>query len=377
MSRFRRKHSWLYWLLMTTRIKHLYIHVPFCNTICFYCDFAHRVYDFSLAEKWLERLEKEIKDNCKDRYETIYIGGGTPSCLNNDQLDRLLTLIDPYTEEVKEYTIEVNPESLTIDKINIFNRHKVNRISMGVQSSDDAILKALNRKHTFNDVREAVKLLKENKLSNISVDLMYSLPDQDMDILKKAVNDILLLDVPHISLYSLTIEENSVFGKRGVKNLDEDIEADMYEYIEKVLTENGYVHYEVSNFCKEGYESRHNMGYWLYDDFLGISLGASGKIGNNRYTNTRDFNKYLNEEYIRDEDLELSIEDMKFENIMMSLRTIYGLDIEKFNRKYSCDLEKEYEKGLKNKYIKIENGHLVCSNLELLNNVLLDFMKDR
>ena len=245
---------------MTTRIKHLYIHVPFCNAICFYCDFAHRVYDFSLAEKWLERLEKEIKDNCKDRYETIYIGGGTPSCLNNDQLDRLLTLIDPYTEEVKEYTIEVNPESLTIDKINIFNRHKVNRISMGVQSSDDAILKALNRKHTFNDVREAVKLLKENKLSNISVDLMYSLPDQDMDILKKAVNDILLLDVPHISLYSLTIEENSVFGKRGVKNLDEDIEADMYEYIEKVLTENGYVHYEVSNFCKEGYESRHNMG---------------------------------------------------------------------------------------------------------------------
>ncbi|MBR2701158.1 MAG: coproporphyrinogen III oxidase family protein, partial [Erysipelotrichaceae bacterium] len=166
-------------------------------------------------------------------------------------------------------------------------------------------------------------------------------------------------------------------SKRGVKNLDEDIEADMYEYIEKVLTENGYIHYEVSNFCKEGYESRHNMGYWLYDDFLGISLGASGKIGNNRYTNTRDFNKYLNEEYIRDEDLELSIEDMKFENIMMSLRTIYGLDIEKFNRKYSCDLEKEYEKGLKNKYIKIENGHLVCSNLELLNNVLLDFMKDR
>ena len=361
---------------MTTRIKHLYIHVPFCNTICFYCDFAHRAYDFSMAEKWLDRLEKEIKDNCKDQYETIYIGGGTPSCLSDDQLDRLLTMIDPYTKEIKEYTIEVNPESLNTNKIDIFNKHHINRISMGVQSSDDDILKTLNRKHTFNDVRSAIELLKENDLSNISVDLMYSLPGQDMDILKKTINDILSLDVPHISLYSLTIEDNSVFGKKGVKNLDEDIEADMYEYIDKVLKENDYIHYEVSNFARKGFESMHNMGYWLYEDFLGLSLGASGKIGNNRYTNTRDFSKYLNDECIRDEDLELSIEDRKFENIMMSLRTVYGLDIERFNKKYGCDLEKEYEKGLNNHYIRIENGHLICTDLELLNNVLLDFMKD-
>ncbi|MBQ3295146.1 MAG: radical SAM family heme chaperone HemW [Erysipelotrichaceae bacterium] len=361
---------------MTTRIKHLYIHVPFCNTICFYCDFAHRVYDFSLAEKWLERLKKEINDNCKDQYETIYIGGGTPSCLSDEQLERLLNMIDPYTEEVKEYTIEVNPESLDQDKIDIFKKHHINRISIGVQSSDDEILRSLNRRHSFSDVKKGIELLKKNGLDNISVDLMYSLPGQDMDILRRTVEDILELDVPHISLYSLTIEENSVFGKRGISNLDEDIEADMYEYIDKTLRENGYIHYEVSNFCKDGYESRHNMGYWLYDDFLGLSIGASGKIGNNRYTNTRDFNRYLNNEYIRDEDLELSLEDQKFENIMMSLRTIYGLDIEEFNRKYDCDLEKEYSKGLNNRYIKIENGYLICSNFELLNNVLLDFMKD-
>ncbi|MBR3252132.1 MAG: radical SAM family heme chaperone HemW, partial [Erysipelotrichaceae bacterium] len=318
---------------MTTRIKHLYIHVPFCNSICFYCDFAHRVYDLSLAEKWLNRLEKEIKDNCKDQYETIYIGGGTPSCLNDDQLDRLLSLIDPYIDEVKEYTIEVNPESLDTDKIDIFNRHHIDRVSMGVQSSDDGILRSLNRKHTFNDAKKAVELLKKNRLSNISVDLMYSLPGQDMDILKKTIDDILSLDVPHISLYSLTIEENSVFGKKGIRNLDEDTEADMYEYIDKVLNENGYIHYEVSNFAKEGYESMHNMGYWLYEDFLGLSLGASGKVENNRYTNTRDFKKYLNDDFIRDEDLVLSVEDQKFENIMMSLRTIHGLNIEEFNKK--------------------------------------------
>ncbi|MBP5280821.1 MAG: radical SAM family heme chaperone HemW, partial [Erysipelotrichaceae bacterium] len=341
---------------MTTRIKHLYIHVPFCNTICFYCDFAHRVYDFSLAEKWLNRLDKEIEDNCFDQYETIYIGGGTPSCLSDEQLDHLLTMIDPYTKQVQEYTIEVNPESLHQNKIDIFKKHRVNRISMGVQSADDEILKSLNRRHTFDDVKKAIRSLKENSLDNISVDLMYSLPGQDMKILEDTVEQILKLDVPHISLYSLTIEENSVFGKKGIESLDEEIEADMYEYIDKTLKDNGYIHYEVSNFCKEGFESKHNMGYWLYDDFLGLSIGASGKIGNRRYTNTRDFNKYIDSEDIRDEDLELSVEDMKFENIMMSLRTIHGLDIDGFNKKYGCDLLKEYEKGICQKEIRIENG---------------------
>ena len=359
---------------MTTRIKHLYIHVPFCNTICFYCDFAHRVYDFSLAEKWLERLEREIKENCKDQYETIYIGGGTPSCLNDDQLDRLLGMIDPYTKEVKEYTIEVNPESLNINKIDIFNKHRISRISMGVQSSNENILRSLNRKHTFADARKGIRLLKENGLDNISVDLMYSLPDQDMDILSRTLSDILELDVPHISLYSLTIEENSVFGKKGIRSLDEDLEADMYEYIDRTLKENGYIHYEVSNFCRENHESRHNMGYWLYEDFLGLSIGASGKIQKNRYTNTRDFRKYLEEDDIRDEDLYLEKKDLMFENIMMSLRTIYGLDIEKFNEQYDCDLMKEYQKGLKNRHIKLENGHLICTDLNILNSVLLDFM---
>ncbi len=361
---------------MTTRIKHLYVHVPFCSSICYYCDFCHRIYGDRISERWLDRLEKEIRDSCHDQYETIYIGGGTPTVLSVEQLERLFKMIQPFSSRCNEYTIEVNPESLDEEKIQLFIKYGIDRISMGVQSSDDEILKSLNRKHSFSDVKKRIELLKKNGLDNISVDLMYSLPGQDMDILKRTVEDILELNVPHISLYSLTIEENSVFGKRGVSNLDEDIEADMYEYIDLILRKNGYVHYEVSNFCKEGYESRHNMGYWLYEDFLGLSVGASGKIGNNRYSNTRDFNRYLNEEYFRDEDLELSIEDMKFENIMMSLRTIYGLDIEKFNKKYSCDLEKENSKGLSNQYIKIKDGYLICTNLELLNHVLLDFMKD-
>ena len=357
-----------------TRIKHLYIHVPFCNSICYYCDFCHVVYKDDLVDKWLNRLAKEIKDNCFDQYETIYIGGGTPSCLHLKQLRQLLELIKPYTDNVLEYTIEVNPESIDIDKIKLFNEYGINRVSIGIQSSNDEILKSLNRKHTYLDAINCVKLLKENGIDNISVDLMYSLPNQDMNILSDTLKDVLGLNVNHISIYSLTIEENSVFGKKNIKSLDEDIEADMYELIEKTLTENAYIHYEVSNYCIEGYQSKHNLGYWLYDDFLGLSLGASSKINNNRYTNTRSFEKYFNDTDIKEENLILNKKDLMFENIMMSLRTIYGLNIKQFNEKYDVDFIERYKDVLNNKYLKIVDGNLICTNLELLNSILLEFM---
>ena len=356
-------------------IKHLYVHVPFCNSICSYCDFCHRIYNSELVDKWLVSLEKEINDKCKDNYETIYIGGGTPTSLSFGQLEKLLQVIEPYSRNVKEYTIEVNPESLDIAKIKLFNKYHINRISMGVQTSDEDLLRLINRKHTFNDVRNAIKELKENGLSNISIDLMYSLPNQTMDILKKTLDDFISLDVPHVSLYSLTVEENTVFGKKGYKALDEDVEADMYEYIKSYLTTNGYNQYEVSNYSKKGYESKHNLGYWRYDDFLGVSLAASSKVGNNRWTNTFSFDEYFKDTSAKSEDLFLDIEDIKFENIMMSLRTIYGLNIENFNNKYKCDLLTEFKKGVNNPNINIENGYLKCRNIEILNNVLLDFMK--
>lgn len=356
-------------------ISHLYIHVPFCNSICYYCDFCHITYNSNIVDKWLEYLEKEIRINCLNQYVTIYIGGGTPSCLNLKQLERLLVLLNPYTDNVKEYTIEVNPESLDIDKINLFKKYHINRISMGVQSSDEKILNKLNRKHTFSNVIDSIKLLKDNGFNNISVDLMYSLPDQSIDILNKTIDDILSLEVPHISLYSLTIEENSVFGKRGIKSLDEDIEADMYELIEKRLKDNNYIHYEVSNYCKKGYESRHNLGYWKYNDFLGISLGASGKIGNYRYTNTRSFDRYFDDINSKDEEVFLSKKEMMFENIMMSLRTIYGLDIDEFNRRYDVDFINEYSRQLDNDKLIIRDNHLICIDLEILNNILLEFLE--
>ena len=248
---------------------------------------------------------------------------------------------------------------------------------MGVQSSDDELLKSIGRRHDFNTVKEKISLLKKHDLKNISVDLMYSLPGQDINILNQTIDDILALDVPHISLYSLTIEENTVFGKKGIRNLDEDIEADMYELIEKRLKENGYIHYEVSNYCKEGYESKHNLGYWNYEDFLGVSAGASSKIGDHRYTNTSSIEKYISSYKNRDEDLVLSKDDEEFEHIMMSFRTIYGLDLNEFNQKYQTDFMEKYhdiiQSDLNSFYI--ENKRISVRNLEILNHILVRFLK--
>ena len=359
---------------MMKRTKHLYIHVPFCKAICFYCDFCHIIYNNDTVIKWLYQLSKQIKDECNDQYKTIYIGGGTPSCLSNEELDGLLSLIDPYTNEVEEYTIEANPESLTEDKIDIIKRHHVNRVSLGVQTTDETLLKTINRHHSFDDVKNVIQMLNDKSLCNISVDLMYSLPGQTMDMLNRTIDDILSLDVPHISIYSLTVEENSVFGKKGIDKLDDDTEASMYELIIERLTDAGYINYEVSNFCKPDMYSRHNMAYWNYEDFLGLSAGAAGKLSNRRYQITGDVKRYIEDYKTYDEDILLEKEDLMFENIMMSLRTIYGLDIKMFNKLYDCDFCKIYSKGISNPLIRIENDICYCTNKALLNSVLMDFM---
>lgn len=357
-------------------IKHLYIHVPFCDNICFYCDFCRVKYKEDKVNKWLDTLEKEIKDKCFIQYETIYIGGGTPSSLDLDELKRLLELIKPYTNNVLEYTIEINPESIDEEKIKLLKEYNINRISMGIQSSDDKLLKDIGRRHNFNDCINVISLLRKYNLNNISVDLMYSLPSQTIEILNKTIDDILALKVPHISIYSLTIEDNSIFKKRNIDKLDDDTEADMYELIINKLTNNNYLQYEVSNFALENHESKHNMSYWIYEDFLGISLGASSKINNQRYTNTTSFEKYFIDYNAKEEIIDLNKEDLIFENIMMSLRMNKGINIKEFNERYDIDLLDRYKDVIeKNDNLIVEEGYLRCKSLGILNNTLLDFME--
>jgi len=357
-------------------IPHLYIHIPFCNSICYYCDFTHRLYDTSVVDKWLNRLEKEI-DNLKDKdFETIYLGGGTPSCLSLDELNRLLSLIKPLALKVKEYTIEINPESLSEEKIKLFKDYGINRFSIGVQTSNDDELKVLGRKHSFKDAKKCINLLHKYKLNNISCDLMYSFPTQTFKSFKKSIKDIINLDIKHISIYSLTIEDHTVFKAKGYKPFDEEIEAKIYEYMVNELKKNGFNQYEVANFSKRGYESKHNLGYWLYHDFVGLSLGASGKENHTRYTNTSSFDKYLKSKDIKEEIIKLTKNDEMFENIMMSLRLKKGLNIDEFNIRYNTDLLDVYKEAIKKnrKLLSINKGYLSVKNREILNEILIDFM---
>lgn len=356
-------------------IKHLYIHVPFCKTICSYCDFCHRIYDEKSARLYLNRLKEEAKE-CIDAYETIYIGGGTPTALSNDELDELLSIFDDNAKVVKEYTIEANPENLNAEKIDILLKHKVNRISMGLQSSNDLELKLMNRHHTFLDVKEKVNLLKKKGINNISIDIIYSLPTQTMQTLEKTIEDALSLKVPHLSLYSLTIEENSFFGKKGYKPLDEDSEANMYEYIVNTLRQNGYQQYEIANFSIDGYESQHNLGYWRYDDYLALGPGSTSKYNHQRIEKTKNIISYLEGNKLIDNIEILSNEDEAFENLMMSLRISEGLNIRIFKQRYNIDPLDFYAQALskhKDDFI-IKDERLICLKREILNTILIDFL---
>lgn len=360
---------------MNDSIKHLYIHVPFCKTICSYCDFCHVLYKEELVDKWLIRIKKDLLEMKNKSFKTIYIGGGTPSSLNYNQLKELLSLIKPFSNEVIEYTIELNPESIDRNKIRLLKEYGINRVSIGLQSSNARLLKLMNRHHNYEDVKRVVSNLKDEGINNISIDVIYSLPTQSMDDLKKTIDGVLELDVPHISLYSLTIEKNTIFDKLNYKNLDEETEADMYEYIEKTLVDNNYFHYEIANFAKEGYESKHNLGYWNYDDYIGISSGAVGKYNHQRFTYSSNVKDYIEGKDVVEIE-ELDLKEEAFENIMMSLRTIYGLDLRLFKERYGIDFINEYKEALaKNKdTLIIKDNHCICLYREILNNILLDFM---
>ena len=357
-------------------VKHLYLHVPFCKSICAYCDFCHWPYQITKVDEWLDELALEMNSyQINEELKTIYIGGGTPTSLNLQQLERLLSLIKPYSLNVEEYTIEVNPETIDEMKVDLLKKYGINRISMGLQAVQDDLLKMMNRHHNLNDVKKAIDIFHRKGIHNISLDLMYSLPHQSIDNFKESLEVACSLDVNHLSLYSLVVEDNTLFAKKGYQSLEDDIEADMYELAVSYLSSQGFEQYEISNFAKDKHYSSHNLAYWSYNDFYGISLGASGKIGDCRYDNTRNLKDYLNHQY-RQNEIYLSLEDMMFEEIMMSFRTIFGLDLKRFEKRYKRSFfevcKKPYEQHRED-FIFSDNT-LRVKNLELLNSLLVDFM---
>lgn len=367
---------------MTPRSKPqaLYVHVPFCRSICYYCDFTHVMYSQDTADRWLQALSAELSARDISRHlKTVYIGGGTPSSLNSGQLETLLTLLAPCTREVTEYTCEINPETVDPEKAGLLAAHGVSRISIGFQTGSEKLLKSMGRHHSAADVKRVMDLFRSFGISNISLDLMYSLPQQTMDDLKEAVDTAIALNPTHLSLYSLTVEENTVFGRRGYESLDEDTEADMYEYICRTLPEHGFRQYEISNFAKEGCESRHNKTYWTYRDFYGVSCGASGKEGLTRYDVTPSLKEYLKDPLKREE-IHLSVKDAMFEMVMMNLRLKDGMDLRLFSDTFGVTFEEafrgKYEPLAENGMLTVTGGRAVCTEkgYHLLNSILADLL---
>lgn len=364
---------------MMSKAKALYLHVPFCQHICAYCDFARSGYHEGLANKWLAQMKKDISTLAKDTLTTIYIGGGTPTALSYNQLDELLEALDPFRANVLEYTIEVNPETLDEEKANILVKHGINRVSLGVQSFDDSLLDIINRRHKLSDIQNSLRLLHSVGIRNISIDLMYSLPSQTLEMWKSDLELASLLPITHISLYSLTIEEHSAFGRMHVKAQDNALEGEMYETAVTFLKNRGFDHYEVSNFSKEGNDSMHNKVYWHYDDFIALGCGASGKEGQVRYSIPFQIDSYIQGDLQREEIL-VSDSDYLIEYVMMNLRLFEGLDLQKFNDLFHNSFENLFmqsiDKWSKQNYLWFKDNHIGVSEsgMPFLNDILVDMM---
>lgn len=323
-------------------MRSVYIHIPFCQSICSYCDFCKMLHDDVWASEYLINLEKEIiKYYDNDEVKTIYIGGGTPSCLSAANLQKLMQTIKLFkTNHLEEFTFEMNVNDITEEKLKILKENGVNRISIGIESFNKYNLKYLNRKHTKEEIKANVALVKKY-FDNVSIDLIYALPIESMMTLRKDVKEVLKLKVPHISTYSLIIENNTILGVRGVKPIDEDQDYEMYKYITKKLKKKGYIHYEVSNFAKEGFESKHNLTYWDNDEYYGFGLGAAGYIDGVRYENTRSFNTYLKGEY-RFNEVVLSQRETMENHVMLGLRKLKGIDIKEFFDRFGTNVQDEF-----------------------------------
>lgn len=359
----------------------LYIHIPFCESICDYCDFIKLQYFRNFAEKYLSVLEKELSNpELNKDLKTIYVGGGTPTSLEDDLFLRLLKAIDPLSKKAIEYTFECNPESLTLSKIKMMKEYGVNRISIGVESTDDKVLKAINRHHTFSDVIKAVDLLRKNGIDNINLDLILGLPNVSEKMLEKDIKNILLLSPTHISCYSLTINEHTVFSIKKINPPSEEFSYSAYKKINNILINNGYEHYEVSNWAKKGKRSEHNLTYWRNETYYGIGLGASGYEDNIRYRNTTNLNKYLNNKNIREEEI-VTLKDLEEYQIMLNLRTDEGLDLAKFLNLFKYDLYKNkkevIESYISSNYLYIENNVLKATfdGLLILDKIVIDLFR--
>ena len=367
----------------------IYIHIPFCIRKCDYCDFLSGPSGPEEQADYVQALLREIQavEEGEGRsVSSIFIGGGTPSVLDERLLGDILREIRNRfkMEEDAEITIEVNPGTANIGKLQAYREMGINRLSIGLQSPEDRELKILGRIHNYGQFLETYQEARTVGFDNINIDLMSAIPDQTYEGWVKNLRTVAELEPEHISAYSLIVEEGTPFAARKLNLPDEDTEYNMYEATAQILKEYGFEQYEISNYARKGRECRHNVGYWTRQDYLGFGLGASSLYGKERFANTADMKKYLesskNPEKIREQEPSLTREDEMAEFMFLGLRMTKGISKADFQRCFGCTIESVYGEVLE-KYESMElllekDGRIFLSRegIHVSNSIMAEFL---
>lgn len=352
-----------------------YIHIPFCKQKCKYCSFVSYP-KIGLIEEYLTALKQEILNRYKgETLKTLYLGGGTPSLLTPEQINSILELFN--LSENTEITVELNPETVDFQYLMDLKNIGINRLSFGCQTFDDEVLQLIGRRHNSQDVKNAVKYSKDAGFTNISLDFIYGLPNQTIEMFENDLKTAIKLDIEHISLYGLKIDENCYFAENPPENLpDEDIQADMYLKAIEILKQNDFEHYEISNFSKKGFNSRHNLNYWDNNTYYGFGCSAHGYENGIRYANEKNLEKYIQNPIIPKESHALTEQEKLEEEIFLGFRKMSGINVDEINKKFSINFTQKYGKILK-KYLSLKylaetnTGFKLTDEGILISNVIL------
>lgn len=367
-------------------MKGLYIHLPFCQQKCSYCDFVSFTNHLPQIDRYLGVLKREMGEYQGACIDTVFIGGGTPSILSGRQLDSLLKEVHRVFEVKKnaEITIEANPNTLSSEKMHVLLKNGVNRLSVGVQSFDDEELKRIGRIHNAQMAYTTVCEAKKLGFNNINLDLMTALPGQTLQSLRKTLETALTLSPQHLSCYSLILEEGTPlfqqYQKGGLSIPEEETDREMYHEMCEQLKQHGFEQYEISNFAKPGRECRHNLKYWKCDEYIGVGTAAHSYLGHCRFANTSDFEEYLKGHFHTEQRQMLTREDEMAEFIIMGLRMIKGIHTEEFLRRFGISFEVHFEdiikKHLQNGFLakKANRYFLTSKGLDVSNAILCDFV---